>query len=107
MGYFMVMRLSSYAQKEIVQAAHDAFGAPIRVLLFGSRLRSEAKGGDIDLLVESPLSVSEAVAARWRFRARLAVLLGESSVDVVVSQNVATDARRVVVEALREGVYLC
>jgi predicted nucleotidyltransferase len=47
------MRLSPDQQATIVHCARQQFGAGARVLVFGSRLDDAARGGDVDLLVES------------------------------------------------------
>lgn len=47
------MRLSPEQQATIVHCARQQFGADARVLVFGSRLDDTARGGDVDLLVES------------------------------------------------------
>lgn len=47
------MRLSPAQARLIVQCVRQQFGANARVMLFGSRLDDTARGGDVDLLVES------------------------------------------------------
>ena len=47
------MRLSPAQARVIVQCVRQQFGADARVMLFGSRLDDTARGGDVDLLVES------------------------------------------------------
>ena len=101
------MRLPSAQIQAIVEAAQQFFGSTCQVVLFGSRVRDESRGGDIDLLIETPLDMEQAVRARWLFLARLARLFGERSIDVVLTQDASRDPRRVVAEALREGVPLC
>jgi predicted nucleotidyltransferase len=48
------MRLSPQQQTAIVHCVRQQFGADARVMVFGSRLDDTARGGDVDLLVESP-----------------------------------------------------
>jgi len=48
------MRLTLAEQAAIQQSAKTAFPAGTRVSLFGSRTDEQRKGGDIDLLVETP-----------------------------------------------------
>lgn len=47
------MRLSTVQARLIVQCVRQQFGADASVMLFGSRLDDAARGGDVDLLVES------------------------------------------------------
>lgn len=61
------------------------FGAGAVVRLFGSRLDDRARGGDVDLLVESTVAVD---ASAWRaaqLEARLMRRLDGRRVDVLVS----------------------
>jgi predicted nucleotidyltransferase len=80
------MRLTATEQHAIAQAARAAWQPGTRVALFGSRVDPAARGGDIDLLVETsaPMSADEAVARRSDFVARLYRLIGERRIDVVV-----------------------
>lgn len=47
------MRLSATQTRVILNCVRQQFGADVRVMLFGSRLDALARGGDVDLLVES------------------------------------------------------
>jgi len=47
------MRLSDEERRVIRAACEEVFGPRATVRLFGSRVRDEARGGDLDLLVES------------------------------------------------------
>ena len=47
------MRLSADQARVILGCVRQQFGADAQVLLFGSRLDDLARGGDVDLLVES------------------------------------------------------
>ena len=47
------MRLSAAQTQLIVRCVRQQFGADARVMLFGSRLDDTARGGDVDLLIES------------------------------------------------------
>lgn len=76
------MRLKPNEVQAIKAAAHEAFGADAVVRLFGSRVRDDLRGGDIDLLVEVEASMAtEALADR--FRDRLFERIDEQKVDVV------------------------
>ena len=47
------MRLSATQTQTILLCVRQQFGADASVMLFGSRLDDAARGGDVDLLVES------------------------------------------------------
>lgn len=47
------MRLSAAQTQSIVHCVRQQFGADAQVMLFGSRLDDTARGGDVDLLIES------------------------------------------------------
>jgi predicted nucleotidyltransferase len=48
------MRLSQQTQQLIKAITQEIFGIDAQVKVFGSRLNVDARGGDIDLLVELP-----------------------------------------------------
>ncbi|MEH3041110.1 MAG: nucleotidyltransferase domain-containing protein [Sphingomonas paucimobilis] len=76
------MRLKPNEVQAIKTAAREAFGEDVVVRLFGSRVRDDLRGGDIDLLVEvEPNLATEAMADR--FRDRLFERIDEQKVDVV------------------------
>lgn len=79
------MRLDARQRQLIRDEVERDFGADAVVRLFGSRVRDDARGGDIDLLVESPLPVA---SASWRaalLEARLMRRLEGRRVDVLLA----------------------
>lgn len=103
------MRLTFIEQQAVASAARETLAPGTRVSLFGSRVRDTARGGDIDLLVDSPepLPAQEWVRTRQAFVARLYSLLGERRIDVVMGgagPAAATDA--VLASARRQAVEL-
>jgi predicted nucleotidyltransferase len=68
-------------------AARTTFGETASVSLFGSRLRDDLRGGDIDLLIEADPSGE----AEWRrvgtFRDLLFRHIDEQKVDVVLIER--------------------
>lgn len=85
------MRLSEQQRTEIVSAVRQAFGSDSRVWLFGSRIDDTARGGDIDLYVESAISDAEQVVeARLGVLARLHRQLGERKIDMAVRRAQST-----------------
>ena len=99
------MRLTAQQAKAIVDAAADLAGADARVRLFGSRLRDDLRGGDIDLLLECPRPVDRPVWLAARLTARLQRVLGDRKIDVLVVDPLTTlqEVHRV---AKAEGVPL-
>lgn len=47
------MRLDANQTETILACVHRQFGGDARVMVFGSRLDDAARGGDLDLLVET------------------------------------------------------
>ncbi len=60
-------------------------GADAQVRLFGSRLDDQARGGDIDLLVELPHPADRPVWLEARVAAAVELALGGRKVDVLLS----------------------
>lgn len=99
------MRLSSQQVTTIRQAVKDLAGADARVSLFGSRVDDQARGGDIDLLVDIPHAVEDAAWLSARISGRISHRLGGRKVDVVIS---ASNLARLPIHeaATRQGVEL-
>lgn len=63
----------------------QTFGHGSRIWLFGSRTDDSARGGDIDLYVETPVSGPDRVAeAKIALLTALQPRLGERRIDLVV-----------------------
>lgn len=80
------MRLPGHAIPRIVAAVHESFGSDARVWLFGSRVDDQARGGDIDLYIETSAN-DELFARRARLRLMLERLLGEQKIDLVTHRR--------------------
>lgn len=79
------MRLSPEQQRLIHRAVVETFGPDTGVWLFGSRTDDTARGGDIDLLIDTPLrDPDRIVQAEIALRARLEAELGEQKIDLLV-----------------------
>lgn len=89
MFYSLSVRLTPDEVTGIADATKQTWPAGSRVLLFGSRTDDRRRGGDIDLLVETPqrLPAPQLVALRNRFTARLFRLIGERRIDVLVAPS--------------------
>ena len=96
------MRLTEAEIDGIKTAAREWFGAPVPVRLFGSRIDDSKKGGDIDLLVETPpgrATFSDEIG----LAARLDVHLGERKIDILlVEPGQPLDPMQQI--AMRDGV---
>ena len=102
------MRLTLDEQRGVAAAASVELPRGTRVLLFGSRVDDARRGGDVDLLVETPplASADLAVQLRNRFTARLYRNLGERRVDVLMAVRDRVDDRAVVAAARRDDIEL-
>ncbi len=74
------MRLTKQQTHTIIQTVSRLAGTEAVVHLFGSRLNDLAKGGDIDLLIESDLPLS--LIQRAKIKMELETQLG-LSIDIV------------------------
>jgi predicted nucleotidyltransferase len=99
------MRISSTDQEAIRSLVEERFGARAAVRLFGSRLNDEARGGDVDLLVELPDPVPDPAVASAELAVQITRSLGGRNVDVVLR---APNLRHLPIHdvAKREGVLL-
>ncbi len=98
------MRLTPHEVDAIRTAVREVFGAGATVRLFGSRVRDDLRGGDIDLLVEiEPGQAS--IANEQRLRDRVAPVVEDLSLDIVLHER-GTPLRPIERIALRDGVLL-
>lgn len=85
------MRLSPKQHQIIVSTLRQHFGKNSRILLFGSRVDDNARGGDIDLYIEPELTDPEQlVTAKLNAMAELHRLLGEQKIDLVINRQHTT-----------------
>ena len=97
------MRLTGEQVTSIRGAAETAFGSETRVILFGSRVDDNKRGGDIDLLIQ-PSQIDQPLVRKLRFLALLEQALGERKIDVILE---SPDDDRPIVRVAREtGVVL-
>jgi predicted nucleotidyltransferase len=79
------MRLSDQQRSIIRTAVAESFGAEANVWLFGSRVDDDARGGDIDLYIESSTDDADAIVeSKLRFLVAMYKSLGEQKIDVVI-----------------------
>jgi len=77
------MRLTDHQRRVIREASCDIFGPNAVIKLFGSRIDDNLRGGDIDLLVESPLSIEQSGLKSAKLAARIQRRLGDRKIDVM------------------------
>jgi predicted nucleotidyltransferase len=78
------MRLREDQRRLVKQLAGELVGADARVLLFGSRTDDALRGGDIDLLVESPRPLPARFETEIQLGARIERALGGQRVDLLL-----------------------
>jgi predicted nucleotidyltransferase len=99
------MRLSARDRETIRTTVAELFGSGVTVRVFGSRIDPTARGGDIDLLVESAEPIAEPARRALQLVALLQLRLGDQPIDVLVL-GPDTPRRAIHDEALRTGVAL-
>ncbi len=98
------MRLTPVEIEAIRRAVREVFGEAAQVRVFGSRVRDDLKGGDLDLFVEvEPGDAS--IASEQRLRDVIAPALDDLRVDIILHERgrAVTPIERI---ALRDGVAL-
>jgi predicted nucleotidyltransferase len=98
------MRLEPCEVEAIKNAVREVFGSAATIRLFGSRVRDDLRGGDIDLLVEvEPGQAS--IANEQRLRDKVAPAVEDLRVDIILHERGAalTPIEKI---ALRDGVLL-
>jgi predicted nucleotidyltransferase len=78
------MRLSLQTQQIIKDTTREVFGIEAHVKVFGSRINDDARGGDIDLLVELPFCMADSERKALQLTARLQLRIGDQPIDVLV-----------------------
>lgn len=86
------MRLTAAQATTIRRIVREEAGDDVAVRLFGSRLDDNARGGDIDLLVETPHAMPSRVEALCRLEGALVMGLGERKIDVVLKDARTAEA---------------
>lgn len=99
------MRLDPNARAIIREETTRHFGSDAEVRLFGSRVRDEQHGGDIDLYIEAQGDHATLLRQELALYAALQMRLGEQRIDIVVHQKGAP-LRPIDIVAKREGVTL-
>ncbi len=104
---YVKVRLKPEYLDVIVTAFKNNFLPTDRLWIFGSRANLQARGGDIDLYIETTDTNSESVYARKsKFISALWKKMGEQKIDVVL--NMITDKLSLPIYevAIKNGVRL-
>lgn len=99
------MRLTAEQIEAIRSGAAQVAGTAARVWLFGSRVRDDERGGDVDLLLEMDEPVAEPAQLAARLAARVSRSMHGRKVDVLVQ---APNLMRLPIHAIahKEGIRL-
>lgn len=80
------MRLTSNEISVIKECFKAQFGEKDHLWLFGSRANNNARGGDIDLYIETEsVTLNEAFNKKFEFVLSLNMRLGEQKIDIVLN----------------------
>jgi hypothetical protein len=77
-------RLSSSEHEKICDAFKKVFAPNDQLWLFGSKVDLSAKGGDIDLYIETEFDISKVVELELQFSKELFFKLDDRKIDVVI-----------------------
>lgn len=99
------MRLDDATRIIIKHEVAAELGPDAIVRLFGSRLDDTQRGGDIDLLIETPSPLAHRIQTECRLAARLFIRLGGRKVDVLI-KNLLKPDQPIYQQALQHGVIL-
>ena len=78
------MRLTLHQQTTIKKLTTEIFGSDARLMLFGSRINDNAKGGDIDLYIETK-DADATLDKKIKLLTALNLALDEQKIDLVVN----------------------
>ncbi len=96
------MRLQQYEINAIKSLTRDIFGEDCKVILFGSRVYDDIKGGDIDLYLQTSDYV-KAAEHKINYLVALKLALGDQKIDLVIAQD---QSRSIEQEAIKNGIEL-
>lgn len=99
------MRLQPDHIAVIKRVTAQVLGDDARVTLFGSRVDDHARGGDIDLFIETPTPLPNRAVAAARLAASIERQLGGRQIDVVLVDPL-TPSQTVHAAARAHGVVL-
>ena len=99
------MRISEEMANSIIELSRRHVSESAHVWLFGSRVRDDKKGGDIDLMIEAE-GIDKPLERKINFRLAFEDRWGELKLDVLVHDSLTEDLA--IHEIAREqGIQLC
>lgn len=101
----MNVRLSKEEVVSIKEIAKEVFGKDAEVIVFGSRVYPDKRGGDIDFVIKTCVSLEEFNNKRFEFIYRLWQRIGQQKIDVVY-YNPDMEELPIHKKALAEGLKL-
>ncbi len=99
------MRLSSDQTQAIRRVAQRVLGIDARVLLFGSMVLDDRRGGDIDLFFETDAQLPNRAKTLCQLHGALIHALGDRKIDVIL-KDANTPSAPIFEIAERTGVLL-
>lgn len=79
------MRLGPQERQAISEIVHQHFGEQAQAWLFGSRVDDQARGGDIDLLIQVPWRIDNDFLEAIALESDLQEALGDQKIDILLS----------------------
>ena len=99
------MRLTPHEIDQIRRVAERIFGADVQVFLFGSRTDDTARGGDIDLLIDTPRTELMTYDNRITFLVDVKKAIGDRKIDVLYNKPERQD-EPIIIHAQKTGIPL-
>ena len=78
------VRLSAREIEIVRETVSRLLGDHTCIRIFGSRVREDEKGGDIDILIETERKLANRVASACRLVSELQLQLGDQKIDVII-----------------------
>ena len=101
------IRLSPFEVNAISSTFKLFFEPEDHLWLFGSRTRPEARGGDIDLYIETTISnIALANSKKNHFLIELYITIGDQKIDVVLNNFSDSHELPIYAIAKKEGIQL-
>ena len=100
------MRITEDEISIIKKLAVDCFGNGTKVFLFGSRVRDNKKGGDIDLFITNYKKTDLSFSAKIEFLTELKSLIGEQKIDVILDSDKLRSKKQFYKSVRKEAVEL-
>ena len=99
------MRLTKQQQQKIKQIVNEIAGDQAEIILFGSRVDDQQKGGDIDLLISLNNTVEHPAQLSAKISAKLERALQGRKIDILLA---APNLKSLAIHAMakKKGIHL-